>query len=218
MRPVPSQETRVSKRFTSRLANPRSQGADSRKCARSQRTGATLLGSTLETGLNQHKPAKRTRNRIPPPQRMRVLQKYAAGKSIVEIGREEGRNRESIAKIVRSDEMRDYVHFMREAFYGLADSALVAMRHALEVEKDGQLAYKILTDIGAVPTALERQQIQDAAVSKSEEDAVLMIAAKIFAGGIAKLRLYGHDTTKEENDLAEAGGRVNAEGRIVPIE
>jgi len=45
-----------------------------------------------------------------------------------------------------------------------------------------------------------------------------MIAAKIFAGGIAKLRLYGHDTTKEENDLAEAGGRVNAEGRIVPIE
>jgi hypothetical protein len=180
--------------------------------------GSSFLESTLKAGLNQHKPAKRTRNRIPPPQRMRVLQKYAAGKSIVEIGREEGRNRESITKIGRSDEMREHVHRMREVFYGLADSALVAMRHALEVEKDGQLAYKILADIGAVPTAVERQQIQDAAASKSEENAVLTIATKIFAGGIAKLRLYGHDTTKEENDLAEAGGRVNAEGRIVPIE
>jgi hypothetical protein len=149
---------------------------------------------------------------------MRVLQKYAAGKSIVEIGREEGRNRESISRIVHSAEMRAYVDRMREAFYGLADIALVALRHALEVEKDGQLAYKILADIGAVPTAVERQQIQDAAVSKSEENAVLTIAAKIFAGGIAKLRLYGHDTSKEENDLAEAGGRVDADGKIVPID
>jgi hypothetical protein len=167
---------------------------------------------------DQHKPAKLTRSRIPPPQRERILQKYVAGKSIVQISREEARNRETITRVVRADEMREHVHRMREAFYALADSALVALRHALEIEKDGQLAYKILTDIGAVPTPLERQQIQTPAVSKSEEDAVLMIAAKIFAGGIAKLRLYGHDTSKEENDLAEAGGRVNAEGRIVPIE
>ena len=182
-----------------------------RECAST--SGSPSSKESAGTGLNRHKPARKTRNRIPPPQRIRVLQKYAAGKSIVEIGREEGRNRESIAKIVRSDKMREYVHRMREAFYGLADSALIALRHALDIEKDGQLAYKILADIGAVPTALESQQIQDAAVSKSEEDAVLTIAAKIFAGGIAKLRLYG-----QENDLAKAGGRVDADGRIVPIE
>jgi hypothetical protein len=189
MRSVCPQEIRVKRECASTSSSPSSK-------------------ESAGTGLNRYKPAKRTRNRIPPPHRMRVLQKYVAGKSTVEIGREEGRNRESIAKIVRSDEMREYVHRMRKAFYSLGDSALVAMRHALEVEKDGQLAYKILTDIGAVPTAPERQQIQDAAVWKSEEDAVLTIAAKIFAGGIAKLRLYGRDTSKEENDLAEAGGRV----------
>jgi len=193
------------------IGKPRSGSAQ--KCGR-----ASQIGKPTAPSVSPHKPAKKTRNRIPPPQRMRVLQKYASGKSIVAIGREEGRNRESISRIVHSAEMREHVHRMREAFYGLADSALAAMRHALEVERDGQLAYKILTDIGAVPTPLERQQIQEAAVSKSEEDAVLMIAAKIFAGGIAKLRLYGHDTSKEENDLAKAGGRVNAEGRIVPIE
>ena len=175
-------------------------------------------GSSPISVRNQHKPAKSTRNRIPPPQRVRVLQKYASGKSIVEISREENRNRESIAKIVHSDEMRDHVHRMREAFYGLADSALFALRHALEVEQDGQLAYRILTDIGVVPTAIERQQIQTRAVSQDEENAVLTIAAKLFAGGIAKLRFIGRDTTKEENDLAKAGGRVDAEGRIVPIE
>jgi hypothetical protein len=174
--------------------------------------------SASETSVSPHKPAKRTRNRIPPPQRERILQKYVAGKSLMQISREENRNRETVTRIVRSDEMRDHVHRMREAFYGLADSALVAIRHALEIEKDGQLAYKILADIGVVPTTIERQQIQTPAVSQDEENAVLTIAAKLFAGGIAKLRFFGRDTTKEENDLAEAGGRVDADGRIVPIE
>jgi hypothetical protein len=172
----------------------------------------------MAPSVSPHKPSKSTRNRIPPPQRERILQKYIAGKSLVQISQEENRNRETVSRVVRSDEMREHVHRMREAFYGLADSALVALRHALEVEKDGQLAYKIFSDIGIIPSAIERQQIQEASVSKSEEDAVLTIAARIFAGGIGKLRLYGHDTSKEENDLAKAGGRVNAEGRIVPIE
>jgi hypothetical protein len=149
---------------------------------------------------------------------VRVLQKYASGKSIVEISREENRNRESIAKIVHSDEMRDHVHRMREAFYGLADSALVALRHALEVEKDGQLAHKILTGIGAVPTEAERMQIQTPRESNDEQSAVYKIIASLLGGAVARNRLYGLDTTAIETDLARAGGRVDTGGRIVPIE
>jgi hypothetical protein len=149
---------------------------------------------------------------------MRVLQKYAAGKSIVAIGREEGRNRETITRIVRSTEMRDYVHRMREAFYGLADSALVALRHALEVERDGQLAFKVLADIGIVPTTIGRQQIQRPAVSQDEQSAVYQIIASLLGGAVARNRRYGLDTTAIETDLARAGGRVDTGGRIVPIE
>src|ERR1700746_318564 len=76
-----------------------------------------------ETSTTQHKPAKRSRNRVPAPQRERILQKHIAGKSVVEISREENRNRETVARIVHSDDMRELVSHMREKFYGLAESA-----------------------------------------------------------------------------------------------
>jgi hypothetical protein len=146
------------------------------------------------------------------------LQKHIAGKGIVEISREKKRNRETVAKIVRSDEMRDYVVRMREAFYGLADSALRTVRQAVEQEKDGQLSYKLLADTGIVPTPGERMQFMAAKESQNETGAVLTIVAKLVGGGVRKLRAYGMDTTRDEYRLAQAGGRVDESGNIVPLE
>jgi hypothetical protein len=120
----------------------------------------TLSESTAEASLNQHKPAKKSRNRIPPPQRERIFQKYVAGKSVAEISREENRNRETVTKIVRSEEMCEYVKGMREEYYGLASSALVTVRHRVEQGKDAQLAYRVLVDVGVVPDASDRHEVQ----------------------------------------------------------
>jgi hypothetical protein len=201
MRPAPSQE----------IPQPE-------KSNDPRRTRSVPARDTRDAGVSQHKPAKKSRMRIPPPQRERILQKHISGKSIVEISREEKRNRETIAKIVRSDEMREYVLRMRESFYRLADSALTTVRHAVEQEKDGQLSYKLLVDTGIVPTPVERMQCMAARESQNETDAVLTIAAKLFAGGISKLRAYGMDTTRDEDKLAQAGGRVDDNGNIVPLE
>lgn len=100
---------------------------------------------------NQHKPAKKTRSGVPPPQRVRIIQKYVEGKSVSQIGREEGRNRETITKIVNGEEVIELVQTMRAQLYGLAPDAIAAVRRALQDEKDGRLGYKILMDIGAAP-------------------------------------------------------------------
>ena len=52
----------------------------------------------------------------PPPQRLRIMQKYVAGESLVQIGREERRDRETVARIVKSEEMQEFVRQMREQF------------------------------------------------------------------------------------------------------
>jgi hypothetical protein len=140
---------------------PRSRKSDvSRKPKFLQRTGAANRESTLEAGINQHKPAKQTRNRVPPPQRERILQKFVSGKSIVEISSEENRNRETISKIVRGPEMEEFVRTMRERFYGLGLDAISAVRHSLREQNDGRLGFQLLASIGVIPSPEERSYWQ----------------------------------------------------------
>ena len=80
---------------------------------------------------NAPKFTKKRLCRIPAPQSERILQRFIVGQSIREISREEGRARETVTKIVRSDQMQSYVQAMREHFYGLGGDALAAVQHAL---------------------------------------------------------------------------------------
>jgi len=48
---------------------------------------------------------------------------------------------------------------MRKRFYGLGIDALAAVQHALQRRKDAHLAYRLLVDIGVVPTAEQRHLI-----------------------------------------------------------
>jgi hypothetical protein len=108
---------------------------------------------------NVPKFTKKRPSRIPAPQSERILQRFIVGQSIREISREEGRARQTVTKIVRSDKVQAYVQGMRERFYGLGDDALAAVQYALQQQKDAQLAYRLLMDIGAVPSAEERHLI-----------------------------------------------------------
>src|SRR6266478_1989703 len=124
-------------------------------CYSKQQSETARPQPVTKPSKNQLKPAKRTRNRVPLPQRERILQKFVAGKNITQIAREENRNRESVARIVNGGEIRELVQRMRAELYGLAYASIDAVRHGLQQEKDWRLGYRLLTDIGVILSPAE---------------------------------------------------------------
>jgi hypothetical protein len=121
---------------------------------------------------NQPRSAKKqTRTIVPPPQSARIMQRYIGGDSIRQIAREERRDRATVTKIVRSEEMQSFVQEMRQRYYGLGFDALDAIQHTLQVRKDGGLGRQVLSDIGVIPSAEERFAI--AAQAMNVETAAL---------------------------------------------
>jgi hypothetical protein len=64
-----------------------------------------------------------------------------------------------VENIVKPDEIEQYVQQMREKYYTLADHALDAIRHALEVNVDAELASLLLNDIDVVPSKTDPQGV-----------------------------------------------------------
>jgi hypothetical protein len=75
------------------------------------------------------------------------------------VRRVEGRDRRMVENIVKPDEIEQYVQRMREKYYTLADHALAAIRHALEVDIDAKLASLLLNDIDVVPSKTDPQGV-----------------------------------------------------------
>jgi hypothetical protein len=107
-------------------------------------------GSEPEAAVNNPKPAKR--QRIPVPQRIRVMQLYAMGKNQTRIAREEKLNRETVHRIVTSAEMNEFVEDMRARFRGLSEVAIEALRR--ELQQGGkeaiEIAWRVLESSGII--------------------------------------------------------------------
>jgi hypothetical protein len=174
-----------------------------------------------QSSSNRHKAAKTSRNRIPPPQRQRVLQKFAAGKSVVEIAKEEARDRGTISRITRGPEMEEFVTAMRTRFYSMGCDAMNAIQHTLRNDKDGRLGFQILASIGVIPSERERERL---AARRSMEDTsygdgVKKIMSGLIEGIVARAAAFDMPVPELEEDLKRAGGRINrSTGRIEPID
>jgi len=134
---------------------------------KSQKTPRRRLGAV---GQDQPNSTKKPRTIVPPPQSARIMERYIGGDSIRQIARAEHRDRATVTKIVRSDEMNTVVEKMRERYYGLGFDALDAVQHTLQVGKDGRLGRQLLVDIGVAPSPAEIYAIasQPMAIDDSE--------------------------------------------------
>jgi hypothetical protein len=112
-----------------------------------------------EVYRSEPKLTKKPPSRIPTPQFERIMQRYAAGQSIREISRKEQRARQTVVRVIRSDEMEAYIRTMRERLYGLGSLAVDTIQRTLQRRKDAQLAYRLLIDIGVVPNLEQRHLI-----------------------------------------------------------
>jgi hypothetical protein len=154
------------------------------------------------TTINQNQPssAKKPRTIVPAPQSARMIQRYVDGQSIRQIAREERRDRATVTKIVRSEEVQVFVQKMRERFYGLAFDAMSAVEHSLQQQNDARLGYRILSDIGIVPSAGERYSIatQPPSIDKSTMTPLELAIAENEDGSINRVA-YGAACVMEES-------------------
>jgi|SRR5215472_231620 len=111
------------------------------------------------TSQTQPEPAKNSRTSVPPPQSARIANRFIGGESIRKIAREEGRDRETVKRIVQAPDVHQYVLLLRAKFFGVGADAVDVIRHQLKNEKDGRLGLEILRDVGAVPSKRELYDI-----------------------------------------------------------
>ena len=111
------------------------------------------------TGQTQPEPAKKPRTSVPPPQSARIAKRFISGQSIRQIAREEGRDRETVKRIVQARDVQEYVALLRIQFFELGADAVDAVQHQLREGKDGQMGLEILREVGAVPSNRELYEI-----------------------------------------------------------
>jgi len=137
----------------------------------------------------QPKPAKK-RNRIPPIQRLRVTEKYALGTNQTAIAREEGLNRESIRRIVKSAEMESFTEEIRERWRGLCDSAVESVRRLI-AKDDKQAVFRVLESNGIIAPQGQVQNLSVQTAPKSSGDERVKELMGAFATvAIERARVY----------------------------
>jgi hypothetical protein len=152
----------------------------------------------------QHKPAKK-RNRIPPIQRLRVMEKYALGRNQTAIAREEGINRETVGRIVKCHEMDAYVEEKRELWRGLCDPAIEVIRQKLK-EGDREVALRILESNGVIPSpgVTFNYNIQPA-MKPTGDERVKQLMEAFAAVAIERARIF-KTPMPELNEIANEHG------------
>ena len=141
---------------------------------------------------------------VPESQRLRILQRHISGESIRKIARAEGRCRETVPRVVHSEEAEEYIARRREEFVGLADDAIAAVREGLRSAKDGAwLAWEILKALGIVPSdASSSSDVVHAEQPRStEEEQVRAYVERLALIAIDRNKCYGTELPELDEDI-----------------
>jgi hypothetical protein len=141
---------------------------------------------------------------VPAPQAERIKQMFVQGYSIRKISREEGRARQTIVRIVRSEDVQNFVKQMQEELWGLIPAAIGALRHELEINKNSDLAYQIIKDIGVFLPAKSQEQL-----SPYDSDMrVKEIMGEFVKIALERNRIYETPMPEIEAAAARAGVKI----------
>lgn len=158
--------------------------------------------------VNQPKPSKR--HRIPAPQRIRVMQLYALGKNQTAIAKQEKLSRETVGKIVRSEEMNEFVEDMRGRFRGLCDLAMEALRRELrEHGKEAiEIAWRVLESNGIIPPRGQAVNhiVEDA---PTEDQSVQKMLSAFGRIAMQRARAFNAPFPELEEAAEQAGVKLN---------
>jgi hypothetical protein len=155
---------------------------------------------------------KKCTSLVPAPQAERIKQMFVQGYSIRRISREEGRARQTIVRIVRSEDVQNFIKQMQEELWGLIPTAIGALRHELEANKNSQLAYQIIRDIGVFPAA----RIQQPSSPYDSDERVKLIMGEFVKIALERNRIYGTPMPEIKDAAARAGVKIQL--RSAPLD
>jgi hypothetical protein len=150
------------------------------------------------------KSTKANHSHVPRPQQERIVSKFIQGRGIRQIARDEGRSRETVAKIVRSEDVQNYIAQLRESYLGLGREALAALTRVLKTNRDGKLAHQILVDIGVISNQRAGCTVQGA-LEMDEETRIQLVMGKLVQAAAVRAKVYGFSMGQLGRDLKAAG-------------
>jgi hypothetical protein len=164
----------------SQLVHPAASASDVSNVSHPVRPAKLTRRAATAQPTIQHKPAKKVRNIIPPIQRLRVMEKYAMGRNQTAIAREEGLNRETIGRIVKSAEMEQFTEEIRERWRGLCDAAVESVRRLI-AKDDRQTVLRVLESNGILAPQGQIQNLSAPTATKPNEDDRMKTLRACFA-------------------------------------
>jgi hypothetical protein len=126
-----------------------------------------LVRSNTNCRKHPGKTAKPRGSYLPEPKILRIQQRYIAGENKSAIAKAEGCDRETVTRIVKFPEVQQFIAQMQQEFFGLVPDAMEAVRHALKVEKNPAVAYRVLEATGVAP---HQGQLLQAPTTTTPED------------------------------------------------
>ena len=132
------------------------------------------------------------------------MKRYAEGASIRKISREEGRDRAAVTKVVKSEDMQALVRELREQLYGMAGQALQTVLEGMTERKNDLLAYKLLADLGVIPSPEERLQLLATPAVNDPNQGFKDQMTKAAEIMVERMKIYG-------TPFDELGVRMNRE-------
>ena len=157
------------------------------------------------------KPTIRGTSLVPAPQaeRIRSLSRGIASERSRE---KRAEPRQTILRIVRSEDVQNFVKQMQEELWGLIPAAIGALRHELQTNKNSQLAYQIIRDIGVFLPA----RIQQPPSPYDSDERVKLIMGEFVKIGLERNRIYGTPMPEIEEAAARAGVKIQL--RSAPLD
>jgi predicted transcriptional regulator len=144
----------------------------------------------------------RPKSYIPEPQQERIRARHIAGESLSEIARKEGRHRATVTKIVRTEEVAQFVAEQRAKLYGYLDAALSAVFSGLRAG-DHEFAYQFLKDFGVVPSEAERLAAHAPETTGSTNDGVKRQIEKLTQVMLERHEIYRTPFEELEEAIGE---------------
>src|SRR5215469_8992934 len=154
---------------------PTGQGHTSRK-----RTHCATMNTNVQKKANEPVLASSATLRTSPVAQTQIIGLYLAGHNFVEIARQLHRDRRTVAKICRSEDVQAKVREIREKLLAESDDWAESINFAVRHETDGRLAYALAKAFGVIPSPEKKMPIEKQNSFESVDPPTLA-AAKLLA-------------------------------------